>query len=86
MPPGVVQKEDNCAAEAEKLWGTTKAAQLVDCQDCPNLLVASVYDTKLVHLLSTASECVEWTVTKKKVWSERAKKKTDVSFFLFEYD
>jgi hypothetical protein len=73
LPSNIIQKEEKNAAQAERMWGTTKAARLVHCQDCPDLLAASIYDTKPVHLLSTASDCVEWTVTTKKVWNEKGK-------------
>jgi hypothetical protein len=56
------------------------AARLVDCSDCPNLLAVSTYDTKLVHLLSTAADSVEWMVSQKKVWSEEAHRKAFVKF------
>ncbi len=51
-----------------------------DYRDCPDLLAASVYDTKLVHLLSMALDCVEWNVTQKKLWNEKAKKKSFIKF------
>jgi hypothetical protein len=81
VPPSIVQKEEKNVAQAEQLRGTTKAARLTDSQTCPDLLAASVYDTKPVHMLSTVSECVEWTVMRKKVWSEKEKRKAFVNFF-----
>ena len=80
VPPLIVQKEEKNVAQAEQLCGTTKAARLADSQTCPDLLAASVYDTKPVHMLSTVSECVEWTVMRKKVWSEKEKRKAFVEF------
>jgi hypothetical protein len=59
---------------------TNKAARMKDCQDCPDLLSASVYDTKPLHLLSMASNCVEWNVTQNKMWNEKATKKSFVKF------
>jgi hypothetical protein len=58
----------------------TKVVRMVDWRDCPNLLVASVYDTKPVHLLSMTLDCVEWNVMQKKVWSEKANKKSYLKF------
>jgi hypothetical protein len=53
---------------------------MVDSQNCPDLLAASVYDIKPVHVLSMALECVEWNVKQKKVWCEKEKKKAFVKF------
>jgi hypothetical protein len=41
---------------------------------CPDVLAAPVYDMKLVHLLLTAAESVEWTVKEKWVWNQQEKK------------
>jgi hypothetical protein len=62
--------------------GDDQGGKAKDCRDCPNLLAASVYDTKPVHLLSMAFDCVDWYVTQKKVWNEKAKKKSLVKFLL----
>ena len=53
---------------------------MIDSRNCPDLLAVSVYDTKPVHLLTMVSDCVEWSVKRKKVWSEKEKKKTFVEF------
>jgi hypothetical protein len=80
LPLSIIQKEEKNVAQAKLHRGITKAARMVDCRDCPNLLAVSVYDTKPVHLLLTASDCVEWNVMQKKVWSKKAKKKSFVKF------
>jgi hypothetical protein len=59
MPPQIVQMEEKNVAQAERLRGTTKAVRMIDSRNCPDLLAASVYDTKPVHLLSMVSDCVE---------------------------
>ncbi len=43
----------------EKLGGTTKAAKLDNLPGCPGMLAVSTYNTKPVHILSTAAESVE---------------------------
>ena len=53
---------------------------MVDSRNCPDLLAALVYDTKPVHVLSMALECVKWNVKQKKVWCEEEKKKAFVKF------
>jgi hypothetical protein len=80
VPNSIIQREEKNKDRAEKLRGTTMAARLVDCYDCPDLLAVSTYDTKPVHLLSTAADSVEWIVAKKKVWSEEAHQKAFVKF------
>jgi hypothetical protein len=67
LPLAIVQKEEKNVAWAEQLRGTTKVARMVDNRNCPDLLASSVYDTKPVHVLSMALECVEWNVKQKKV-------------------
>ncbi len=80
LPSSIIQKEEKNLAQTEQRRGMTKAARMKDCRDFPDLLAASFYDTKPVHLLMTASDCVEWNVTQKKVWNEKAKKKSFVKF------
>ncbi len=52
-----------------KLGGCTAAARLVNCVDCPDLFVASLYDMKPVHMLLTVEENMYWVAKKRKVWS-----------------
>jgi hypothetical protein len=59
VPPSVIQKEEKNKDRAETLRGTTLAARLVHLPKCPDVLAVSTYDTKPVHLLSTATETVE---------------------------
>ena len=75
FPPLIIQLEVKNKNEAERLRGTTKAARLVNSTKCPDLLAVSVYDTKPVHLLSTAADCVEWKTLERKVWSTRESRK-----------
>jgi hypothetical protein len=75
VPPSIIQKEEKNKDCAEKLRGTTMAAKLHNLDACPDLFVVSVYDTKPVHILSTAADCVEWIVKEKKVWSDGLQKK-----------
>ena len=70
LPTSVLQTEEKNAKRAEPLRGTTKAARLSNCPECPNLIAASVYDTKPVHMISTTTrdsngwrkggECGRW--------------------------
>ncbi len=51
------------------------AAKLHNLDACPDLFAVSVYNTKPVHILSTAANCVKWIVKEKKVWSDGLQKK-----------
>jgi hypothetical protein len=62
LPLSIIQKEEKNLSQAKLRWGMTKAARMKNCWNCPDLLAASVYDTRPVHFLSTASDCVEWNV------------------------
>jgi hypothetical protein len=75
VPPLIIQKEEKNKDRAEKLRGMTMAAKLHNSDACPDLFVVFVYNTKPVHILSTAADCVEWIVKEKKVWSDRLQKK-----------
>jgi hypothetical protein len=68
IPPSIIQREEKNVKLAESLQGTTKAARLHNSDACPDLFMVSVYDTKPVHILSMAADCVEWIVKKRKVW------------------
>ncbi len=63
IPPSIIQKEEKNISRAEQLCGTTMAPRLINYDACPNLLAASVYDTKPVNILSCAAVCVKWIVT-----------------------
>jgi len=69
MPPEIRQQEEKNEKQAELLYGTTKAAKLVNDPECPDLLAVSVYDTKPVHLMTTVEEDIHWVEKKRKVWS-----------------
>ncbi len=72
IPPSIIQREEKNVKLAESLRGTTKAARLHNYDACPDLFAVSVYDTKLVHILSTAADCIEWIVKTWKVWDTAA--------------
>ncbi len=52
-----------------------KAAGLHNYNACPDLFAVSVYDTKPVHILLLAVDCVEWIVKKQKVWDTTTQQK-----------
>ena len=44
------------------------------------MLAVSTYDTKPVHILSTAAESVEWVAKERKVWDANENKKSLIKF------
>eukprot|EP00984_Skeletonema_dohrnii_P025939 scaffold15185_cov72-Skeletonema_dohrnii-CCMP3373.AAC.1 len=66
----VIQPVEKDVKKADRLRGTTKAARLINCPECPDLIATSVYDTKPVHILSMVADKVEWGVKERhRVWS-----------------
>ncbi len=80
IPPSIIQKEEKNISCAEQLCVTTMAPRLINYGACPNLLAAGVYDTKPVHILSSAADCVKWIVKKREVWSDRIQKKAMMKY------
>lgn len=60
LPKCVIQEEQKSQKDQRKTRGTVKAAVLVGDDKCPNLIAASVYDTKPVHFLSMSCEEIKW--------------------------
>jgi hypothetical protein len=80
IPPSIIQNEEKNISGAEQLCGTMMAPRLINYDACPNLLAASVYDTKPVRILSSAADCVKWIVKKREVWSDRIQKKAMMKY------
>ncbi len=80
IPPSIIQKKEKNIAHAEQLRGTTKAAMLHNSNNCPQLFAVLVYNTKPVHILSTAADCVEWIMKERKVWSDIKQMKTMMKY------
>jgi hypothetical protein len=80
IPPSIIQKEEKNITCAEQLRGMTIATRLLHYAACPNCLAASVYDTKLVHILSTVANCVKWIVKEREVWSNSIQKKAMIKY------
>ena len=47
---------------------------------CSDVRVCSLYDTKLVHMISTLYRNVKWTPTKNKFYIKTDKKTVDIKF------
>ena len=80
LAQSIIQQEKKNPREADAAWGTTKAARLINSKDCPDALCCSVYDTKPVHILSTAAETIEWILKQRKVWSAEEKETVLMNF------
>ncbi len=80
VPDSVLQKKETYVKLAESLQEMTKVARYDNLLGCSDMLVASVYDTKPVQLLSIVMESIEWKVKEKRVWNQQEKKKTKLWF------
>jgi len=80
IPPSIIQREEKNVRLLESLRGTTKAARLHNYDVCPDLFVVSVYNTKPVHILSTAADCIGWIVKTWKVWDTTAQQRAIMKY------
>ena len=80
LPSYVIQKEVKSKRGQDSVRGTVKVAVLKGDSVCPNIIAASVYDTKPVHVLSTVANHVNWRKVNKKIFSLQTQKLQDVSF------
>ena len=69
IPSSVKQEEVKNCKEQIKVKGTVKAAVLEGDPSCPNLVAASVYDTKPVHMLSMTRKEIKWNRQEKPVYN-----------------
>jgi len=60
LPPAIFQEEVKNPKEVQQVRGTVKVAVLKGDPGCPDLIAASVYDTKPVHFMSMAAELIQW--------------------------
>jgi len=68
--PRSIKQEEAKNREAElAARGTVKVAILKGDAACPNVVAASVYDTKPVHFLSTIAENIAWAMKEKQVYN-----------------
>ncbi|KAK3286266.1 hypothetical protein CYMTET_6168 [Cymbomonas tetramitiformis] len=76
VPTSVVQLEVSTKAALAAAVGTVKVARTEDFK----LFAVSVYDSKPVHMLSTAHSCVELVDKVRQVWDPAQGKKVDLEF------
>jgi hypothetical protein len=80
VPQLVYQEEIKKKSIEATARGTVKAAVLEGDPDCPNLVAVSVYDTKPVHFISMASECIEWITKSRRMWNKAVQALVSVEF------
>ena len=80
LPKDIIQKEGKNKNECRELRGTTKAAFLQGDDTTPKLLSCSIYDTKPVHLITSANTDIKWVVKNKKIWDKNKKHYEQVQF------
>ena len=62
LPLSVLQEEEKNKTKQEAVRGTVKVSVLRGDPDCPEMVAASVYDTKPVHFLSMTCQSINWIV------------------------
>ena len=69
IPSSVKQEEVKNSKEQIRVRGTVKAAILEGDLSCPNLVAASVYITKPVHIISMTCKELKWNKQEKPVYN-----------------
>ena len=68
IPPYIAQEAVTKKEDLLHTRGTMKTAVLTGDSNCPGLVSTSLYDSKLVYLLSNVCTSVQWTEKKRKLW------------------
>ena len=84
LPKSVLQDAKVRRLEILAARGTVKAAVLIGDAECPNLVAASVYDTKPVHFLSTVCENIKWIQKERLVFNAETGKTEMIKFLRLE--
>ena len=53
---------------------------MTNCPECPDLITALMYDTKLVHIMSTTAQHIYWIEKKRRIWCGLHKQVMDMVF------
>jgi len=80
LPKSVLQDTKKKKSDILLARGTVKAAVLIGDPACPNLVAASVYDTKPVHFLSTVCESIRWIEKERLVFNADTGKTEMIKF------
>jgi len=76
-----VQKEVKRKSELERVRGTLKVAELQNDDVLKGCVTISLYDSKPVYLLSSASEKIYWKKINRKLWKSNENQMVDAPFF-----
>jgi len=81
VPEIVMQNEVTRKAELQEARNTLKVARLVGAEEGLDIVIASVYDSKPVYILSNCCEEVKWIVKEKEVYSQQLDRKVQIKFY-----
>ena len=81
IPPAIKQQEVTRKGDLEKVRHTVKVAILKGDEVCNDLISISIYDTKPVYFLTSATESIEWIKKEKKVYDAQKKKTVKMPFY-----
>eukprot|EP00957_Ditylum_brightwellii_P015829 1192138-Ditylum_brightwellii.AAC.1 len=80
LPSCVQQEEVTSRAGQLAVRSTIKAAILCGYPGCEGLVVLSMYDTKLVHFLTTANDSIAWIEKAREVYLKEYSKKIKIKY------
>ena len=80
MPEEIIQQEVNSKRKQDEIKREVKVVVMKGDTTFTYVLACSICDTNPVHIISTVSDNVKWTHTKKKFYSKIDKKTVDMVF------
>ena len=81
IPPAIKQNEVSKKKDLERVRHTVKAAVLKGDEVLKDLVSVSLYDTKPVYFLTSATPDLKWVEKEKKVYDSKQKKTVNMPFY-----
>eukprot|EP01043_Picozoa_sp_COSAG02_P009074 COSAG02_NODE_302_length_25234_cov_43.365307_14_plen_804_part_00 len=80
IPDSVLQSEEKNLDKQDSVRGMVKAAILKDDPVAPDIVAASVYDTKPVHFVSSVVDKIEWLTKERKVYDKDSQEYKEIEY------
>ena len=75
-----MQSEEKNLDKQDSVRGTVKAAVLKNDPVAPNIVAASVYDTKPVHIISSVVDKIEWLTKERQIYDKDSKEYKEIEY------